>query len=74
MFEILVNNLPVQLLQPIQNVVSLSIRHFVGGVIPIKEGYKTKISTWLYDLSQRATHTITYNGVIISKESVNDIK
>ena len=71
--HILVNQKQVHLLQPInEEIVSLAI--FTSPfriVIPTKQA--KLIVKWLYDISQKTTHIILFNNIIIQKEDVEDI-
>jgi len=72
MFEIKVNGVVVQLLQPIQeDVLSLSILHHTFMQLRIDSNLRRPIEEWLYDIVTRCSGVITYQNVIIEKDSVN---
>ena len=74
MLQILVNGKPVQLLQPPPLVVtSLSVTAHSHPLQPlrVRSDMGKPIVEWLYNIAQSVTHTITYNGTIISKDSIN---
>jgi len=73
MFELLINGKQIQLLQPVAEVMSISIKHIAGFPIPIQQGARQKVADWLYDVTQKCTGIITYQGIIIEKDSVNKL-
>ena len=74
MFEIKVNGLAVQLLQPIQgDVLSLSVVHNTFMQLMIDSNIRKPIADWLYDIVTRCSGIITYQNIIIEKDSVNKL-
>ena len=74
MFEIKVNGLAVQLLQPIQgDVLSLSVVHNTFMQLRIDSNLRKPIEEWLYDIVTRCSGIITYQNIIIEKDSVNKL-
>ena len=72
MFEIKVNGLAVQLLQPVEgDVLSLSVLHNTFILLRIDSNLRKPIEEWLYDIVTRCSGIITYQNVIIEKDSVN---
>lgn len=72
MFEIKVNGMIVQLLQQVpEDVLSLSILHHTFMQLRIDSNLRRPIEEWLYDIVTRCSGIITYQNVIIEKDSVN---
>ena len=72
MFEIKVNGMVVQLLQPVQgDVLSLSVVYNAFMPLRINSNHRKPIAEWLYDIVTRCSGIITYQNVIIEKDSVN---
>jgi hypothetical protein len=73
MVQILANNKPLQLLQPVDTeLISLDITvvpSFQRQMVP--KAQSNAIKEWIYNLSQSVTNCLTYNGVIITLDSVN---
>lgn len=74
MANILVNGVPVQLLEPVITVNSISIEHHPLMRMGLQKGLGKPVADWLYDLVQRCDGIITYQGVIIEKDSVKEYK
>ena len=70
MFEIIVNNKRIRLLQPVKEVNSLIINHIQGIPIPIQPGHKNAIAEWLYNLTQQV-EIVEYNHILIQSCDVN---
>lgn len=68
--EIKVNGLEIRLLEPVKELKSISINHIPGFPIPIDSTQMKPICAWLYELTQKATENILYNGTIISKDDI----
>ena len=72
MIQILINNKPVQLLQPPpNNVYSLEVINRTMFNTPIVHTLTKPIQEWLYTITQSVTNIIIYNNIIIQKEDVN---
>jgi len=76
MVQILANGKPLQLLQPVDTeLIALDItvvQSFQRTMVPTQ--HSKPIQEWIYNLSQSVTNCLTYNGVIITLDSVNKPK
>ena len=72
MVQILVNMRLVQPLQPIEDPITSMVINSIGQT-PIPQEMTKPIAAWVYDLTQRTTGSIVFNGTIISKEDVVNV-
>ena len=73
MIQIFINSVLLVNLTPIEDVKSIEIR--TSNFPAIMERTKARaLITFLYDCTQRCVGVITYNGIIIEKESINEMR
>ena len=60
----------IQLLEPVTALKTISISHIPGFPLHIEKGLAKPVCEWLYDLTQKATENIVYNGTVMSKEDI----
>ena len=71
--QVKINNHLVMLCQPVETkVVSVQVVNF-GLQVPVHKADGERVAKWLYELTQRASGIITYNGIIIAKEDVQEL-
>ena len=70
MVQIFVDNKQIQLLQPIDELISIKIKNTPFPPALVQPNQGKQVMKWLYDLAQRAT-SIEYNGTILTKDQLN---
>jgi hypothetical protein len=69
-FEIRINGVPIEILQPVTNVKSVVITKLPFVQIPIPTTHTKAIAEWLYNITQQVDY-VEYNKVLIPKEDIN---
>lgn len=71
--EIKINGEPLKSLTPLEEVTSVEIRT-LGIPVRMERSNARALVSYIYDCTQKCTGVISYNGVIMEKEAVKEIK